>query len=115
MAGNVYSNYELAREMANERMQELETDIFICRSQFKSGEEFTLKTRYEMGRCTNYIYHLELPFRFHFKNKKNADRESEVFASKKGRPVYFNRKTNIESGYVVTKYFYLTYKEPCLI
>jgi len=113
MAGNVYSSYELAREKANERMKELETDIFICLCKYKSGQEFTLKTRYEiMG--TNYLYMVALPFRYHFEEKANAIREADMFASKRGRPVYYDKKTAIESGYVVTKYYYLTYKEPCL-
>ena len=112
MAGNVYSTYELAREKAEERMKELEQDIFICCSKFASGQEFTLKTRNQV--LGDYLYMLELPFRHRFQDKKNAEREASMFASKKGRPVYVKRRTETINGYVVTKHFYLTYKEPCL-
>lgn len=115
MAGNVYSTYELAREMAHERMKELEQDIFICKSKFHSGEEFTLKTRGEMMKCNSYLHVISLPFRYHFTTKKNAQREASRFISEKGVPVYVDKKTEIVNGYVVTKYFYLTHKEPCLI
>ena len=115
MAGNVYSTYELAKEMAEERMRELEQDIFICRTKFKSGEEFTLKTRDEMMKCNSYLHVIGLPFRHRFKIKKNAEREASVFASKKGAPVYVKKKTYQEKGYTKTSHFYLTYVEPCLI
>ena len=113
MAGNVYSTYELAREKAVERMTELETDIFICNCKFKSGQEFTLKTRHEiMG--MNYLYMVGVPFRHHFKDKKNAEREASIFVSKSGKPVYVCKKTYEENGYIKTSHYYLTHKEPCL-
>ena len=113
MAGNVYGTYELAKEKAHERMKELEQDIFICHTKYPSGQEFTLKTKSEVG-CGDYLYMLQLPFRFKFSSKETADREASNFASKKGAPVYVKRKTAIENGYKKTLYFYLTYKEPCL-
>lgn len=109
MAGNVYSTYELAREKAQERMKELEQDIFICHSKYKSGEEFILKTRDELT-CTTYLYMLALPFRHRFGNKSNAERESGIFASKKGKPVYVKKKTEKVNGYDIIKHYYLTYK-----
>ena len=57
---------------------------------------------------------LALPFKHKFKNKKNVKREASIFASKKGRPVYFDKKISIEHGYPIIKYYYLTYKEKCL-
>ena len=112
MAGNVYSTYEKAKYMAYERMKELEQDIFICHSAYKSGEEFVLKTRNEMS-CTSYLYMLELPFKHKFKNKKNAEREASTFASKRGKPVYFNKKINLINGYNKISHYYLTHIE-CL-
>jgi len=114
MANNVYSTYDLAKEMAQERQRELEQDIFICRSSYLSGEEFTLKTRDQLMKCSSYLYMLELPFRHHFKTKQSAEREADVFTSKKGRPVYVKKKTYEENGYIKTSHYYLTYKEPCL-
>ena len=113
MAGNVYSTYELAKAMAEERMTELEQDIFICQSSYKSGVEFTLKTKDELT-CNNYLYMLELPFKHRFKKKENAEREAGKFASKRGKPVYFDKKTSIEHGYTIIKYYYLTHIEKCL-
>lgn len=114
MAGNVYSTYELAKKMAEERMDELEQDIFICKSIFKSGEEFTLKTRNELIGHKNYLYMVALSFRHKFRDKQNAEREADIFTSKKGLPTYVKKKTEIENGYVRIKYYYLTHKEPCL-
>ena len=111
MAGNVYSTYEKAKEMAEDRQRELETDIFICPCKYKSGKEFVLKTRDQV--FGGYLYMLELPFRHHFKDKTNANREADIFTSKKGRPVYMKKKINIMNGYPVISYFYLTYKESC--
>jgi len=112
MAGNVYSTYEMAKEKAQERLIELEQDIFICKSTYLSGEEFILKTRDDLT-CRTHIYMVEVPFRHHFADKKNAEREASVFASKKGRPVYVKKKVEVKNGYPFTKYYYLTYKEPC--
>lgn len=113
MANNVYSNYELARFKAEERMKELETDIFICESRYLSGREFVLKTREEL-KCNSYLYMRMLPFRHRFIDKDNAKREAEVYASRKGRPVYVNKKIVVQNGYDIIKYYYLTYIEPCL-
>ena len=112
MAGNVYSTYERAKEMSGERQSEIEQDVFICESNFLSGREFILKTRGQV--FGYYLYMLELPFRHHFKDKANAYREADVFASKKGRPVYVNKKHKMVNGYDTILYYYLTYKEPCL-
>ena len=112
MAGNVYSTYEMAKEMAEERQGELEQDIFICPSKYKSGNEFLLKTREQV--FGDYLYMLAIPFRHHYKDKQNAIREADMFVSKKGRPVYVKPKYEIQNGYKMTIYHYLTYKEPCL-
>ena len=109
---NVYSTYELAKERAKDKMREIEQDIFICHSKYKSGEEFTLKTRDELT-CNAYLYMVALPFKYRFRQKKNAKREADVFASKKGKPVYFDKKIETMNGYPIIKYYYLTYIEPC--
>ncbi len=110
MTGNVYSTYDLAKDKAPEKLGELEQDIFICKSKYLSGEEFTLKTRDELT-CSTYLYMLALPFRHRFRNKDNARREAGVFASKKGRPVYVKKKIEKQNGYDIIKYHYLTYIE----
>jgi hypothetical protein len=112
MVGNVYSNYELAKEMAEEKMREIEQDVFICHSKYQSGEEFVLKTRDQLS-CNSYLYMVSLPFKHRFANKQNAEREAGIFASKKGRPVYVKPRTYIQNGYKKIKHYYLTYKEPC--
>lgn len=113
MAGNVYSTYELAKKMAYERQRELEQDIFICKSNYQSGQEFTLKTKDEMMSCNNYLHMLQLSFRHHFGRRANAEREADKFASKKGLPVYVKTKTKLIGGYDTILYYYLTHKEPC--
>jgi len=113
MAGNVYSTYEMAKEKAEERMKELETDIFICESRYLSGREFVLKTRDEL-KHNSYLYILMLPFRHRFMDKDNAKREASIYASRKGKPVYTDKKVVVEKGYEIIKYHYLTYREPCL-
>lgn len=99
MAGNVYSTYELAKAMAHERMKELEQDIYICRTEFKSGEEFTLKTRSEMMSCASYLYIVQIPFKHKFKKRDNALRESKAFEYKLGKPVIIEKHTYEENGY----------------
>ena len=107
MAGNVYSTYELAREMAEERMKELEQDILICRTKFISGEEFTLKTRDEMMQCSDYLYMVQIPFNHHFKKRDNALRESRVFEEKLGKSVMIEKITYEQNGYTLTSHFAL--------
>jgi len=111
MAGNVYSTYELAKEMAEERQGELEQDIFICPCKYKSGKEFLLKTRCQV--FGDYLYMLAIPFRHHYKLKANAISEADMFRSKKGRPVYVKTKRKTINGYDTILYYYLTYIEPC--
>ena len=101
----------MAKEMAEERQGELEQDIFICPSRYKSGREFLLKTRGQV--FGDYLYMLAIPFRHHYKNKANATREADMFRSKKGRPVYVKKKIKIINGYPFMDYYYLTYNEPC--
>jgi len=107
MAGNVYSTYELAKEKAEERMKELEQDIFICSSKFKSGEEFVLRPRSEMTTCNSYLHVIQIPFTFRFRDKLNALRESRVFEKKLGKPVMIERYTYEENGYNKFSHFQL--------
>lgn len=107
MAGNVYSTYELAKTMAQERMKELEQDIFICLCEFQSGNEFTLKIRGEMMNGGGYLYMLKLPFSHRFKNKKNAEREAARFSKKLDKRVKPKRYTYEENGYNKFSHFSL--------
>jgi len=112
MVGNVYSTYELAKKKAYEKLRELEQDVFICGSKYKSGEEFTLRTRDELS-CGAYLYMLALPFKHRFNNKNNANREADIFASKEMKAVYVDKMIEKINGYDIIKYYYLTYKKPC--
>ena len=107
MAGNVYSTYELAKSMAQERMKELEEDIFICPRDYPSGKEFVLKVRGDMMACATYLYMLELPFNHKFKNKKNAEREAKRFEKKLNKRVKSKRYTYEENGYNKFSHFSL--------
>lgn len=113
MTGNVYSTYELARDKAQEKLKELEQDIFICSCSYKSGKEFVLKIRDEMMNGADYLHMVKLPFKHHFKSKSNAEREAEIFASKKGVPIYVGKKTDLVKGYNNIAHYFLTKKEPC--
>ncbi len=105
MAGNVYSTYGLAKKMAEERLKELESDIFICHSKYRSGEEFILKTRGEV--FGDYLYMLQLPFNHHFKKRDNALRESKQFEEKLGKPVMIEKITYEENGYIKLSHYAL--------
>ena len=107
MAGNVYSTYELAKEMAEERARELEQDIFICRTKFRSGEEFTLKTCNEMRSCNTYLHMVKLPFLHHFKTKTNAKREAEKFPQKHDIPPCAEPFIEVISGYPTILHYYI--------
>ena len=107
MAGNVYSTYDLAKKKAHERMKELETDIFICRSKYQSGEEFALKTKKEVRECGTYLHIIKLPFGHHFKNKHNALREARRFEEELGKPVRIQKHTYEENGYTLFSHFTL--------
>lgn len=85
MAGIVYTTYEIAKEKALEKMEELEQDIFICSSRYPSGEEFILKTRYELMFCTKWLYIQEIPVDYKFKNRENAEREAMIKRKKTGK------------------------------
>ena len=110
MAGNVYSEYWLAREKATERMDELEHDIFLCKIKYKSGTEFVLKTRGELMLGGDFEDFIELPFKHKFKIKENAIRESYKFTEKLGKNVNWDRVTIRENGYNKTLHYKL-----CLI
>ena len=105
MAGNVYSTYELARKMANERMRELEQDIFICHTKFRSGEEFVLKTTDQV--FGDYLYMLPLPLGYHFKDKKNAQREADKFKDKLNKNILVETITYEENGYTYISHYSL--------
>lgn len=107
MAGNVYSTYELAKEMAQERMKELECDIFICLCEYPSGDEFTLNTQGDMMSSGSYLYALKLPFNHKFKNKYNAAREAEKFTKELDTKVTIQRNTYEENGYNKFSHFTL--------
>ena len=107
MAGNVYSTYELAKSMAQERMKELECDIFICPSNYKSGKEFILKVRGDMMDCATYLYMLELPFNHRFKNKHNVKREANRLSVKLDKKIIIKRHTFEENGYNKFSHFSL--------
>ena len=107
MAGNVYSTYELAKEMAQERMKELEQDIFICSCKYKSGQEFVLKIRSEMMSGADYLYMLKIPFNHRFKNKHNVAREAERFSKELNNYVAIQRHTYEENGYNKFSHFTL--------
>lgn len=107
MAGNVYSTYDLAKEKAEERMKELETDIFICRTKFNSGEEYTLKTRDELISHASFIYMVQLPFHHRFANRDNAIREASIFEKKMDRKVMIEKHTYEENGYNIFSHYSL--------
>ena len=99
MAGNVYSNYPLAKDMAEERMDELEQDVFICKVNYHSGNEFVLRTKDEMMRDGDFLYHQMLPFKHKFTFRDNALREAKKFAKKLKKRVLIDRVTYTEKGY----------------
>lgn len=107
MAGNVYSTYELAKESAEERMNELEQDIFICSCKYNSSTEFVLKTINDMMTNADYLYAQKLPITHHFKLKKNAIREAERFSEELNRYVAIQRHTYEENGYNKFSHFTL--------
>ena len=107
MAGNVYSTYDLAKVKAQERMIELEQDIFICSCEYKSGKEFVLKTRKEMMNGGSYLHIVLLPFNHKFKDKHNAVREADKFAKQLKKVVTIKRNTYEENGYSKFSHFSL--------
>lgn len=107
MTGSVYSTYELAKDMAEDRMKELEQDIFICHTKYRSGEEFVLKIRDEMMNCSSYLYMQKLPFNHRFKNKHNVAREAERFSKEMGNYIAIERHTYEENGYNKFSHFSL--------
>lgn len=85
MAGIVYATYEIAKEKAIEKMEELEQDIFICLSHYPSGNEYILKTRNELMFCSKWLRIIEIPIDFKFTNKENAEREARMIRKKTGK------------------------------
>ena len=107
MTGNVYSDYQLAKDKAQSKMKELEQDIFICSCDYQSGKEFVLKVRAEMMNGADYLYVLKLPFNHKFKNKYNAAREAERFGVELKKKVKKVRHTFTENGYNKFSHFSL--------
>jgi len=107
MTGSVYSTYELARDMAEDKMDELEEDIFICSCNYKSGKEFVLKTRGQMMTGGDYLHMVKLPFNHRFRNKHNVAREAERFSKELNKYVSIHRHTYEENGYDKFSHFTL--------
>ena len=107
MAGNVYSNYSLAKNMAEERMGELEQDIFICKVNYHSGQEFVLRTKDEMMRLGDCLYHQQLPFRHKFNTWDNAVRESKKFRKKLKKKIRIDKITTEDKGYELFSHYAL--------
>ncbi len=112
MAKNVYTTYELAKDMAEERMNELEQDIFICSVNYPSGKEFILKTYSELMSCANWLYMVELPFKHQFNTKGNAVRESKRFAKKMDKEIEVEKITYEENGYNKFSHYTLCLTSP---
>ena len=101
----VYSSYELAIESAQDKVEELECDLYLCEVNHPSGKEYTLKRSICEG--FSYLKYFELPFKHHFVTEKSARKASKVVEKKRGKKIGVRAKYETVKGYKVLLYFYL--------
>jgi len=101
----VYSKYELAINAAQQRVDDLERDLYLCCVNYPSGCEFVLKDKLPKG--FSYIEKIDLPFNHNFRLQKNALREAYKFEAMMGITVKVERKTVKQNGYTRTSHYKL--------
>jgi len=103
----VRSTFEKAKKAIEEYCIEKEQDIFIYEVKHYNGKEYVLLLRDEItfpdSPSIKFAY--ILPFSWAFKNKKNAERASKIWAKRRKKPVIVEEHSTYIKGYrTVTHY-----------
>ena len=100
----IYSNYELAISNAEKYMLYKEEDIFLCKTHYPSGAEYSFRTRkdisFENSPIILKIY--SLPIWHLFKLRGNAQREKKKFEEVHGCKLTIQRNKTPAGEYIYT-------------
>ena len=93
----VFSNLELAIDNAQDVVDLIERDLYLCRVSYPSGEEYVLKPHLPLGfTCLNCF---RLNFKHHFKTKPSAERAAKIFGARMGVNIDVDTVTYKENNY----------------
>jgi len=110
----IVSTFEKAKEAVEEYCLMMEQDVFVCETKYPSGVEYSLRLRDEVtfqdSPAIKYAYFM--PISWHFKERKNAYRESQVWANRTGMPIFIEEHTRYVKGYREITHYTLTDKFP---
>lgn len=102
--GDVYSCLEVAQDMAHDRIEQLETDIYICEVSYHSGKEYVFKTRDEIK--FGYLMCLHISINHHFVSKENAMREALAMKNRlKKKCIFVDTIKQVEKGYETISHY----------
>ena len=104
--GDVYSCLDTAKDMAQDRIESLETDIYICEVCYKSGKEYVFKTRDEIK--FGYLMCLQISINHKFLCKENAIREGGAMKKRLNkRFVFVDTIKQVDKGYETISHYKL--------
>lgn len=106
---STYSTQESAIEAIPDFCCENEQDVFIYKVIYPSGSQFRLLLRDEVmdENSVNIVYKYYLPIEYHFKNRDNAYRESEIWSDRLSMLVEVNRHYKTKNNYKILSYYTL--------
>ena len=104
-----HSSQESAIEAIPDFCCENEQDVFVYRIDYPYGAEYSMRLRDEImdENSANIVYKYYLPIEYHFKNRDNAYRESEVWMQRLGIRVLVDRHYKTEDNYKILSYYTL--------
>lgn len=106
----IYSNREEALKNAEKFISEVERTVYVYRTIYPSGEEFSY--RYENDLVTktsdNIIACFEIPFNYKFRIKENAKREKARLSEQLGKKIGIRKHRNKINGYDFINFYTLT-------
>ena len=104
--GDVYSCLQTAKNMAADRAEQLETDIYICEVGYHSGREYVFKTREQLK--FGHLICLHISIHHKFKDKDNAIREGRAMKKRLGkRFIFVDTIKQVDKGYETISHYKL--------
>lgn len=112
MVCRFFSDLKSAKERIHDYCLLKEQDVFIVRTVYPSGEEYSFRLRDEItfidsARIVSAFF---IPLDWKFKKKENAITQAEIMADKTGRIFTVKEHTRYNKGYREIMYYTITDK-----
>ena len=110
----IFTTFEGAKDAIESYCIKMEQDVFVHKTEFPYGVEYSLRLRNEVAfpDSEDIKYAYFLPMSWRFKIKKNAYRESQVWADRTRTPIFIEEHTIYTKGYRQITHYSLTEKCP---